>query len=212
MNSHNKQLTIFFSLIFTFLICGNTISAQQQFPIFGPERYERTTGAPQKVVKNFSVQNPAANFTINIQNGEGKRGRISSAIVKLNGAVVVGPNDFNKQVDLITKPIELSEQNTLSVEVRSTPGSFVLVTILTDAPPTSPISGVTVNPDALFVNEPAIVTIRAVIPYDQTQGTPPVTLQRIDTSGNLLATEGSFTDDGNLSNGDEINGDGIFSI
>jgi hypothetical protein len=132
--------------------------------------------------------------------------------VKLNGAVVVGPNDFNKQVDLITKAVKLSEQNTLSVEVRSTPGSFVLVTILSDTPPVSPISGVTVNPDALFVNEPAIVTIRAVVPYDQTQGTPPVTLQRVDTSGNLLATEGSLTDDGNLANGDEIKGDGIFSI
>ena len=212
MNSRKKQLTIFFSLIFTLLTCGNTITAQQQFPIFGPERFERTAGAPQEVVKPFSVQNPSANFTINIQNGEGKRGRISSAVVKLNGVIVVGPNDFNKQVDLITKPVKLSEQNTLSVEVRSAPGSFLLVTLLSDTPPVSPISGVIVNPDALFINEPATVTIRAVVPYDQTQGPPPVTLQRVDTSGNLLATEGSLTDDGNLSNGDEIKGDGIFSM
>lgn len=212
MNSHKKQLPIFVSLIVTFLACGINISAQQLFPIFGPEKFDRTTAAPQEVVKAFSVQNPAANFTINIQNGEGKRGRISSAVVKLNGAVVVGPNDFNKQVDLITKTIKLSEQNTLSVEVRSAPGSFVLVTILTDTPPISPISGVTVNPDALFINEPATVTIRAVVPYDQTQGTPPVTLQRVDGSGNLLTNEGSLTDDGNLANGDEIKGDGIFSI
>jgi hypothetical protein len=102
---------------------------------------------------------------------------------------VVGPNDFNKQVDLITKPVKLSEQNTLSVEVRSAPGSFLLVTLLSDTPPVSPISGVIVNPDALFINEPATVTIRAVVPYDQTQGPPTVTLQREDTSGNKLATE-----------------------
>lgn len=212
MNSRNRQLTILFSLIFTFLTCGNNVSAQSQFPIFGPEKFERTTAAPQEVVKIFSVQNPAANFTINIQNGEGKRGRISSAVVKLNGAVVVGPNDFNKQLDLVTKSVKLSQQNTLSVEVRSTPGSFVLITVLSDTPPISPISGVTINPDALFINEPATVTIRAIVPYDQTQGPPPVTLQRVDTSGNLLATEGSLTDDGNLSNGDEIKGDGIFSM
>ncbi|HKO44896.1 MAG TPA: hypothetical protein VJU84_16585 [Pyrinomonadaceae bacterium] len=212
MNSRTKKLTIFSSLILTLLICGGTINAQQLFPIFGPEKFERTTAAPQEVIKNFSVQNPGANFTINIQNGEGKRGRISSAVVKLNGAVVIGPNDFNKQVDLITKAVQLSEQNTLSIEVRSSPGSFVLVTILSDTPPVSPIGGVTVNPDALFINEPAVVTIRAVIPYDPAGGTPPATLQRVDNSGNVLATEGSLTDDGNLSNGDEIKGDGIFSL
>jgi hypothetical protein len=214
VNTIKTKLSVFFTVPFLCLILASTVTvnAQEQVPVFGPETYQRAKGAPTGVVKTFSVQNPDGNFTLNIQNGEGNRGRISSAVIKLNGVIVVGPNDFNKKVDLITKDVDLTQQNTLSVELRSAPGAFLLVTVLGDAPPTSPISGITVNPDAIFINEPANITIRAVVPYDQTQGTPPVTLQRVDASGNVIATEGSLTDDGNLSNSDEIKGDGIFSI
>lgn len=76
-----------------------------QAPVFGPEKHIRETGKPQKITKTFSVQNIEGEFTLNVQNGEGKRGRVSSAVIELNGVRVVGPNEFNKQVDLITKPI-----------------------------------------------------------------------------------------------------------
>jgi hypothetical protein len=184
-----------------------------QTPVFGPEKYIRETGKLQKITKTFSVQNPEGEFTLNVQNGEGKRGRVSSAVIKLNGVHVVGPNEFNKQVDLITKPISLKQQNEISVEVRSEPGTWIIVTILGGGvPPVSPISGITINPDAIFVEEPEYVVIRATIPYDVSQGVPTVDLQRIDEYGNVIAVEGSLTDDGNLSNGDEIAGDGVFSI
>lgn len=182
-----------------------------QTPVFGPEKYIRETGKPQKITKTFSVQNPEGEFTLNVQNGEGKRGRVSSAVIELNGVRVVGPNEFNKQVDLITKPISLKQQNEISVEVRSQPGTWIIVTILgTGVPPVSPISGITINPDAIFVGEPEYVVVRATIPYDVSQGVPTVNLQRIDEYGNVIAVEGSLTDDGNLSNGDEIAGDGLF--
>lgn len=183
-----------------------------QTPVFGPEKYIRETGKPQKITKTFSVQNPEGEFTLNVQNGEGKRGRVSSAVIELNGVRVVGPNEFNKQVDLITKPISLKQQNEISVEVRSQPGTWIIVTILgTGVPPVSPISGITINPDAIFVGEPEYVVVRATIPYDVSQGVPTVNLQRIDEYGNVIAVEGGLTDDGNLSNGDEIAGDGVFS-
>lgn len=56
-------------------------------------------------------------------------GRVSSAVIELNGVQVVGPNEFNKQVDLITKPVSLQQQTEITVEVRSAPGTSIVVTI-----------------------------------------------------------------------------------
>lgn len=100
-----------------------------QTSVFGPEVYTRGTEKPQKVTKSFSVQNINQKFTLNVQNGEGKWGRVSSAVVQLNGVQVVGPNEFNKQIDLITKSVSLQQQNNITVEVRSKTGTSIVVTI-----------------------------------------------------------------------------------
>jgi hypothetical protein len=182
-------------------------------PVFGPETYKRERAAPETTLKRFSVQNPGANFTLTVQNGEGKRGRVSSAVIRLNGVTVVGPNEFNKQIDLITKAVALQHENELAVEVRSGPGTSIVLTVFGAAPPPpSPFKGVTISPDALFVSEPAAVTVRANIPYNPADGIPVVNLQRVDATGNVIAVEGPLTDDGNLANGDEIAGDGLFSL
>jgi hypothetical protein len=190
-----------------------TLQAQVSTAAFGPETFARETTRPQTIVKTFPLQNLTGPFTISVQNGEGKRGRVSSATISLNGVLVVGPNEFNKQIDRIEKEINLAQQNTLAVQVRSEPGSSIIVTVNGfGPPPISPIQNVTINPDAIFVGEPGYVTIRARVPYDPSTSTPVVALQRIDIAGNVVSSEGNLTDDGNLSNGDEILGDGIFSI
>lgn len=179
--------------------------------IFGPDTYTRTTAEPVTIVKTFSVSNVDAEFTLLIQNGEGKRGKVSSAVVTLNGKKLVSPSELNKQVEVVSKPIELLHDNEIAVEVRSEPGSAIIVSVLgPDAPPSSPISGINVNPDGIFVGEPTSVVIRANIPYDATQGIPVATLIRINELGETISTEGALTDDGNLVNGDEIAGDGVF--
>ncbi|WP_143083337.1 choice-of-anchor L domain-containing protein [Nitrosomonas communis] len=184
-----------------------------QTAVFGPEAYIRGAEGPQKVTKIFSTRHYQGEFTLVVQNGEGKRGKVSSAVVRLNGVEVVGPNEFNKQVDLITKPVSLGPQNELTVEVRSHPGSSIIVTILgTESPSPSPISGITVKPDAIFVDEPSSITIKATIPYDSTQGVPVVNLQRVDADENIIAIEGTLTDDGDINNADQIAGDGVFSL
>jgi hypothetical protein len=209
----NRLILSFLSIVLLLFGPNFVSDSLGQAPVFGPEKYIRETGKPQKITKTFSVQNPAGEFTLNVQNGEGKRGRVSSAVIELNGVRVVGPNEFNKQVDLIIKPISLKQQNEFSVEVRSEPGTWIIATILgAGVPPVSPISGITINPDAIFVGEPEHVVMRTTIPYDVSQGAPTANLQRIDEYGNVITIEGSLTDDGNLSNGDEIAGDGIFSI
>jgi hypothetical protein len=101
----------------------------------------------------------------------------------------------------------------MSVILRSEPGASLKITITGEgSPPVSPLKGLTVNPDALFVGETQKVIIRAQIPYDVMQLPPLVTLHRIDTNGTVISIEGQLTDDGDLNNSDEIAGDGILSI
>jgi len=56
----------------------------QQVIVFGPETFTRSTGEPETFVRNFSLNLPLQEFTISVQNGEGRHGRISSAVVELN--------------------------------------------------------------------------------------------------------------------------------
>lgn len=188
-------------------------SAINQTPVFGPEKYIRETATPQKITKSFSIENPNEEFTLVVQNGEGKRGRVSSAVIELNGVRVVGPNEFNKQADVITKSVILQPQNKLAVEVRSQPGTSIKVTILgPEAPPPSPVSGITVEPDGFPVNTSTQVTFTAAVPYQPGGLVPTVKLEQISQDGNVTAVEGVMVDSGQLALGDEIQGDGVFSF
>lgn len=130
-----KKATLYLLGIVLLLITPDfTTLAYGQTTVFGPEFYTRSTGKPQKIIKSFSVQNLNQEFTLSVQNGEGKRERVSSAVIEINGVKVVGPEEFNKQVSMITKPINLKQQNEIAVEVRSKPGTSIVVTILGSLP------------------------------------------------------------------------------
>lgn len=122
----DRLVVCFFTVILLALGANLAIAA---VPIFGPETYIRKTGAPQTIIKSFSIQNPDGEFTLVVQNGKVKGERVSSAVIELNGIQMVGPSEFNKQVDVITKPVVLQQQNKLAVELRSQPGSSLIVTV-----------------------------------------------------------------------------------
>ncbi|MCB1872846.1 MAG: hypothetical protein KDI49_12735 [Gammaproteobacteria bacterium] len=208
-----KQHSMASSIVMLAILMFAFSSAHAETPVFGPEEYVRETGKPQQVSNTFSVQDPSADYSIVVQNGEGKRGRVSSAIIYLNGERIIEPDEFNKQVDVITKPVSLDEQNELAVQVRSEPGSSLIVTVLgPDAPPPSPISGLTVSPDGFPINVPTQVTFTAKLPYDPAGPVPTLELQLISQSGDVLGMEGHMVDSGDLSLGDEIEGDGVFAF
>jgi len=105
------------------------------------------------VDKNFSVTN-AGSYTLCIINGDAAgNNRISSAVISINGIEVASPNEFNQQVGTITKPVTLNKDNLISVEVRSSPGSYITVTIL--GPPkiniTFPANGSTLSDSSILV-------------------------------------------------------------
>lgn len=98
--------------------------------VFGPQIFTRGPGEPQKIIKTFSVKNPSEKFTISVQSVRREPGKISNALIELNGAPVIGPNEFKKEAVTITKPVKLQKENKIAVAVRSEPGTWVAVSIL----------------------------------------------------------------------------------
>jgi len=103
------------------------------FRAFGPKDYISTTGKPTTAMENFSVLDPNTSYTLHIYNG-GKsnqfKGKVSSAVISLNGAEVVSPNEFNQNVSHIAKIIKLSKDDALAVELRSKPDSGLTIEII----------------------------------------------------------------------------------
>ncbi|MFV9616458.1 MAG: Ig-like domain-containing protein, partial [Gammaproteobacteria bacterium] len=54
---------------------------------------------------------------------------VSSAVITLNGVKILSPKELNQQVNYIEKTVTLQQLNKLSVEVRSKPGSALVINI-----------------------------------------------------------------------------------
>ncbi len=123
--------------------------------VFGPQKFERSTGKPIQEVVNFSVQNPNGAYTLRIDNGglAGNCLRVSSAVVLLNGVKVLGPKDFNQGVQVIEQAVTLQADNELIVEVRSLPDSCLTLQIMGDGVNAAPVADA--GPDqTVLVNDP----------------------------------------------------------
>jgi hypothetical protein len=89
--------------------------------------FYRGTGKPYAEEVQFTVA-PGV-YVLTIVNGLRGANVVDSGVVTLNGSVVVTPSDFAKKKPVITLPVTLTAQNTLSVELRSAPESFIHVTV-----------------------------------------------------------------------------------
>ncbi len=178
--------------------------------IFESEKYIQEKDKSQEVTKIFYTQNTDTEFTFIVQNGEGKQRKASNAVIESNGTAII---KFNQQVEKIKKPVSLQTENELTVTRRSKPSSPPIISIVspTVSPP-SPIKDVTAEPDGFSINTPTQVSITATIPYPPEEEPPIVELIQISSTGEWLSVEGEMLDDGSLSTGDEIFGDGVFSL
>ena len=106
----------------------STLSIQAQshtFKALGPVSVVRATGAPAPVNTTFNVLDPSTTFTMQIDSSG-----VSSAIVTLNGVEIFKTSDFNATIKLLTKPVKLLSTNTLSVEMRGSPGESLSLQII----------------------------------------------------------------------------------
>jgi len=113
------------------------------FTVFGPQVFQRGSGAPVAQTHEFPVLDPSAQYTLNVFNGgveddEVTGDMVSSGYVNVNGVEVVGEHNFNQNFTTLSEAITLSLQNQLSVEVRGKPGGGVAISItgIDDVPPT----------------------------------------------------------------------------
>lgn len=104
--------------------------------VYGPAQFERDDGKPVRVNDSFSLDHVYGNYTLCIRNGDGAINTSSSSLILLNGIPVVGPEDFNQNVELIQKNVSLEAENDINIEVemRSTPGSQITLWIEDESP------------------------------------------------------------------------------
>ena len=110
-------------------------AASQSAVVFAPERFTRAAGAPVAEMRQFSVAPPVAGpFTLTIVSGEPdphRPGAIANAArgsVVLNGAQVIGANDFGK-FGRIERAVSLQPSNVLEVKLVGAPGSHLTLSI-----------------------------------------------------------------------------------
>lgn len=99
-------------------------------PIIFADRFDRAEGEPQVVGRHFSAS--PGDYVLRITNGDqDKKNIVTAGEIRLNGKVVFGSSDFKKNVsNTFVIPVRLASQNSLSVELRSAPGSFLYVSLI----------------------------------------------------------------------------------
>lgn len=163
-----------FVITFAFLTIAVLPALAADVTLFGPRQYVRQSGKPAVVTDSFAARKGAAR--LEVMNGamDGSS-RVSSAVVILNGRQILGPSDFNQQRANVQLTVELNEQNTLSVELRSAPGSRLAVRVTQEAVFTTPfreavpawaqpdlaVTSLTIDPDRCDPGQ--AVTLRAVV-------------------------------------------------
>jgi hypothetical protein len=135
--------------VLSLLLSGTVAPARAANEVFGPEVFVRDTGEPRTEVRTFAVKDLEQPFTLTVRNGDGTGARISSAVIMLNGVMVVGPQAFNQQVVVVSREVTLASENKLSVEVRSRPGSSIVVELAGIRPQPVPgtVRGLVFAPD-----------------------------------------------------------------
>lgn len=123
---------LLFSVTFIPAVLTSPTSTASDAPMtiaFGPKQFSRAGGAPQTFTETFQhCGNAPCQIVVVNGSADGSR-RISSASISLNGRQILGPSDFNQQVERIVKPVTLLDQNQLTIRLASSPGSFVTVSV-----------------------------------------------------------------------------------
>lgn len=119
-------------------------------PVFGPNKYTRTTGQPNNYTDTFESCNTGATYNLIVENGESGKDKISSASIKLNGSEIVKESEFNQKVEKIQKTVILQKENTLNVKLSSSPSGLIKISIYCNSgclevKITSPTTGTTIN-------------------------------------------------------------------
>jgi uncharacterized protein YjiK len=134
----NKFFFVYSALLVTTILWGiNLVSAATT--IYGPRKFIRSAGKPVLVTESFSAPS-ATTYNLILLNGDKGKNQVSSATVKINGIEILRESDFNQQVDRIERSVNLLLSNSISVELKSAPGSFIMISITSENPKHPPVA------------------------------------------------------------------------
>ena len=161
------MITLF---LFLGLFIGTSSALAVEVTLFGPNHYVRTSGSPDVYTGTFTALFPeiVSNGKLIVLNGDqiGEHrvtDAVSSAEVFVNGEQIFGPNDFNQHVYHLEAPIALVENNSITVELRSSPNSYLTIQVTQDIDPPTP--SISASPDAIKVNEISTLTWSSILAY-----------------------------------------------
>ncbi|MCK4829853.1 hypothetical protein KA005_79755, partial [bacterium] len=125
--------------------------------VFGPKQYTRNKGKPVTETDNFTSSITGPNFTLRVINGDAQGDhRVSSGTITLNGEQVVGPSDFNQQVEIIERTVTINSSNEISVKLTSAPNSYITISIIGIAP--EPTVSISASPTNILLGESSTLT------------------------------------------------------
>jgi sugar lactone lactonase YvrE len=182
----SKSFFIRLAFVLITMILWSTNLVSSATTIYGPRKFIRSTGKPIVVTETFSAPN-ATTYNLIVFNGEKGKNRVSSGTVKINGIEILRESDFNQQVDRIERSVSLLLSNSISVELRSTPGSFITVSITSETenhPPVAQDQNITTDEDTskaitLVATDPDGDTLTYMVVVQPSHGTLSGTLPNI---------------------------------
>jgi hypothetical protein len=118
-----------------FLFLGLFIGTSWAFETtrFGPNKYMRMSGQPNIFIDTFSATVGEGKLIV-INGDESGNNRVSSASVTINNVEIISPNNFNQKFEFLEIPISLSESNSISIRLTSSPLSYITLKIMQEIP------------------------------------------------------------------------------
>ncbi|WLE95637.1 MAG: RHS repeat-associated core domain-containing protein [Candidatus Electrothrix communis] len=133
------------------LLSSNSSEAVE-VTVLGPVKYVRTSEASNIFSDAFRAV-PKQGM-IHVRNGDGiGEDQISSGWVRVNGAEIFTPDDFNQKVLSLESVVNLLEDNSINIEINSKPGSYLEIWVTVDVP--LPTAVLTLTPQAIIRGENA---------------------------------------------------------
>jgi uncharacterized protein YjdB len=130
----------------------------EEVVVFGPRTYQRGTGDPKVVSEQVVIPAGVAGpWLLRLQNGtpqgRGWSDTVSAGSLTINGVQFVGPNEFNREDNLIEKSVDLSPTNKVELRLAGRPGGSVSLTLIGHKPRPIPVA---IEPQQLRLANDAI--------------------------------------------------------
>jgi hypothetical protein len=107
-------------------LTGGKLVKSAAAPIFF-DRFYRDNGTPAPEEQTFTVS--PGPYIITVINGLRAEHMVSSAVITINGTVVLSPDSFSEKVRTVSANLTLPAANTITVDLRSAPGAYIDIVI-----------------------------------------------------------------------------------